>query len=81
MLTHLDDALIKWKMGTANLMGEMEIIKLNTGERTIIEIDGTVIKDQIDPPVIDWCDKGQHYAQKSNGKYIDDMLWYCLDCK
>ena len=81
MFTHLDDALIKWQMGTTNLMGEMEIIKLTTGERTIIEIDGTVIKDQIDPPVIDWCDKGQHYAQKSNGMYIDDMLWYCLDCK
>ena len=81
MLSHLDGFGIRWQVEAIYLMGEMEIIKLDTGERTMIEIDGTVIKDQIDPPVIDWCDKGQHYAQKSNGKYIDDMLWYCLDCK
>jgi aspartate 1-decarboxylase len=28
-------------------MGEMEIIKLNTGEKTTYAIDGTIIKEQI----------------------------------
>lgn len=62
-------------------MGEMEIIKLNTGERTIFQTDGSVIKDQIDPPALEWCDKGQHYSNKLNGKYIDDKLWICAACR
>ena len=62
-------------------MGELEIIKVNTGERTTFKIDGSVIKDMAEPPLLDWCDKGQHYALKASGKYLNDMLWYCEACK
>jgi hypothetical protein len=37
-------------------VGEMEIIKLNTGQKTTYKIDGTVIKEQT-PISINWCDK------------------------
>jgi hypothetical protein len=69
----------KWKVGLK--MGELEIIKANTGERTTFEIDGTILKDLVEPPALDWCDKGQHYALKANGRDINDMLWYCEACK
>jgi hypothetical protein len=62
-------------------MGELEIIKLDTGARTVFQTDGSVIKDAVVPPEIDWCDKGQHYATKAGGQYLDDMLWYCGACK
>lgn len=62
-------------------MGELEIIKLDTGARTVFQTDGSVIKDAVVVPEIDWCDKGQHYATKAGGRYLDDMLWYCGACK
>jgi len=76
----------RWSMEAAGVvMGEMEIIKLETGERTIIEIDGTVIKDQVIPPKIEWCDRCQMFKELQGGKFDKVMgsneLWYCEACK
>jgi hypothetical protein len=66
-------------------MGAIEFIRLNTGERTTIEADGTMIKDTIEPPMLEWCDKCESWRdklfgslQKVNGESI---AWFCLDCK
>jgi hypothetical protein len=61
-------------------MGDMEMINLSTGKRLIIQMDGTEIRDQVQPPAIEWCDKGQHYANKLHGTGVDDKLWICLAC-
>ena len=62
-------------------MAEVEIIKINTGERLSIAMDGTELRDQISPPSIEWCDKGQHYASKLGGQDVYDSLWICLPCQ
>jgi hypothetical protein len=62
-------------------MAEVEIIKINTGERLRIAMDGTELRDQVSPPSIEWCDKGQHYASKLGGQDIYDSLWICLPCQ
>jgi hypothetical protein len=66
-------------------MGSIEFIRLNTGERTTIEADGTVIKDQIDPPMLEFCDKCQQWRDKLFGAHQSSdgqaILWFCLDCK
>jgi hypothetical protein len=76
---------IRRSMEGAAVMGEMEIIKLDTGDRTIIEIDGTVIKDQVIPPKIEWCDRCQMFKELQGGKFDKVMgsneLWYCAACK
>jgi hypothetical protein len=43
-------------------------------------MDGTEIRDQVTPPAIEWCDKGQHFGLKIDGSYVDDKLWICLAC-
>ena len=72
-------------MEGAAVMGEMQIIKLDTGERTIFQTDGSVIKDQIDPPKIEWCDRCQSFKELQYGRYDKVMgsneLWYCEACK
>ena len=66
-------------------MGSIEFIRLNTGERTTIEADGTMIKDQIDPPILDWCDKCESWKTARGGQYQDGnqipILWFCETCK
>jgi hypothetical protein len=62
-------------------MGQIEIIKTNTGERLTIAMDGTELRDQVSPPSIEWCDKGQHYASKLGGQDVYDSLWICLPCQ
>ena len=85
MLSNLVRLGIGWDLEGAALMGEMEIIKLDTGERTIIEIDGTVIKDQVIPPKIEWCDRCQMFKELQGGRFDKVMgsneLWYCEACK
>ena len=65
-------------------MGEMEIIKLNTGEKTTFVIDGTIIKEQ-SPIEINWCDKCDKWKPKDFGRYDGaqglDMIWLCAECK
>ena len=76
---------IRRSMEGATVMGEIEIIKLDTGERTIIEIDGTVIKDQVIPPKIEWCDRCRMFKELQGGRFDkvmgSDELWYCGACK
>jgi hypothetical protein len=62
-------------------MGEFEIINLNTGKRLRVEKDGTELRDEVIPPAIEWCDKGQHFAAKLHGQDVYDTLWICLACQ
>jgi hypothetical protein len=62
-------------------MGEFEIINLNTGKRLRVEKDGTELRDEVVPPAIEWCDKGQHFAPKLHGQDVYDTLWICLACQ
>ena len=76
---------IRRKRKVGQIMGELEIIKLNTGERTIFQTDGSVIKDQVPPPKIEWCDRCQSFKEAEFGRYDKVMgsneLFYCLACK
>ena len=63
------------------MSGDFEMINLKTGDRLTIQMDGTEIRDQVQPPAIEWCDKGQHYASKLGGTDVYDTLWICLACK
>ena len=76
---------IGWSMEAAGIaVGEMQIIKLNTGQKTTYKIDGTVIKEQT-PISINWCDKCESWKPLEFGRYDGaqglTMLWFCLDCK
>lgn len=62
-------------------MADMEMINLNTGKRLRIKRDGTELRDEVIPPAIEWCDKGQHYAPKLGGQDQYNMLWVCLQCQ
>lgn len=66
-------------------MGSIEFIRLNTGERTTIETDGTMIKDQVEPPKLEWCDKCQSWQDMQFGQFEKhdgiSTLWYCVGCK
>ena len=62
------------------MSGDFEMINLKTGDRLTIQMDGTEIRDQVQPPATEWCDKGQHFGLKIDGKYVDDKLWICLEC-
>ena len=44
-------------------MGDFEIIDIKTGKRLRIDKDGSELRDEVTPPAIEWCDRGQHYAQ------------------
>jgi len=66
---------------TGVAMGDFEMIKLTTGERLRIDKDGTELRDEVTPPAIEWCDKGQHYASKLGGRDDYGMLWICLECQ
>ena len=63
------------------LMAEFEMIKITTGKRLRIERDGTELRDEVTPPAVEWCDKGQHFAAKLGGTDQYDTLWICLACK
>ena len=66
---------------TGVAMGDFEIIKISTGERLRIDKDGSELRDEVTPPSIEWCDKGQHYASKLGGRDDYGMLWICLACQ
>ena len=85
MHTALVRAGIRWSMEAAGIaVGEMQIIKLNSGEKTTYQIDGTVIKEQT-PVSINWCDKCETWKPLEFGRYDGaqglTMLWFCLECK
>ena len=62
-------------------MGEFEMIKLSTGERLRIDKDGSELRDEVTPPAIEWCDRGQHFMPKLGGRDDYGILWICLECK
>lgn len=62
-------------------MGDFEMINLKTGARLRIDKDGTELRDEVIPPIIEWCDTGQHFALKIDGQYYDDKIWVCQACK
>ena len=85
MHTALVRAGIRWSMEAAGIaVGEMQIIKLNTGQKTTYQIDGTVIKEQT-PVSINWCDKCETWKPLEFGRYDGaqglTMLWFCMECK
>ena len=65
---------------TGVAMGDFEMINLSTGDRLRIDKDGTELRDEVSPPAIEWCDRGQHYAAKLGGRDEGDILWVCLEC-
>jgi len=76
---------IRRQMEGAKLMADMEMIKIASGERTRFMQDGTVTKDQVDPPKIEWCDRCEMFKRFDGGRYDTVMgspeLWYCELCK
>ena len=66
---------------TGVAMGDFEMINLNTGERLRIDKDGSELRDEVIPPAIEWCDKGQHFAPKAGGRDDYGILWICLACQ
>lgn len=69
---------------TGVIMGELEMIKISTGEKTTFKIDGTVVREQ-EPIKIDWCDKCERWKSMEFGRYekVDQitLLWFCMECK
>ena len=66
---------------TGVVMGEFEIINLESGKRYKVEKDGSELRDEVIPPAIEWCDKGQHFAPKLGGRDDYGILWICLACQ
>ena len=66
---------------TGVAMGDFEIIDIKTGKRLRIDKDGSELRDEVIPPAIEWCDKGQHYAPKMGGRDDYNILWICLACQ
>ena len=82
MLTALVRTWQRRSMEAAGVaMGDFEIIDIKTGKRLRIEKDGSELRDEVTPPAIEWCDRGQHYASKLGGRDDQGMLWICLACQ
>jgi len=65
------------------MSGDFEMINIKTGDRLVIQMDGTELRDQVTPPSIEWCDRGEHYVSKLSGTYTGEgasQLWICLEC-
>ena len=82
MLTALVCTCLRRPVETTGVaMGDFEMINLNTGERLRIDKDGSELRDEVIPPAIEWCDKGQHFAPKAGGRDDYGILWICLACQ
>jgi len=72
------------RMEGSELMGELNITRLDTGEKTTFQIDGTVIKEQSEIS-INWCDKCEKWKPLEFGRYDGaqglSMIWVCMECK
>ena len=66
---------------TGVIVGEFEIINLESGKRYKVQKDGSELRDEVIPPAIEWCDKGQHFAPKLGGRDDYGILWICLACQ
>lgn len=69
---------------TGVIMGDMEMIKITTGEKTVFKADGTVIKEA-NPISIEWCDRCEIWKPLEFGRYITHLgellIWECGECK
>ena len=78
---------LRWQSLTkegSTVSGDFEMIQIATGDRLVIKMDGTELRDQITPPILVWCDKGEHWSEKSNGSISGkgaSELWFCFDCR
>jgi hypothetical protein len=72
-------------MDGAKLMGDMEMIRIADGERTRFMRNGSIVKDEVDPPKIEWCDRCETFKRFDGGRYDfvsgQAELWYCELCK
>lgn len=85
MCADLVRTVIRYAVEAAGvIVAEMEMINLNSGQKTTFKIDGTVIKEQT-PISIDWCDKCEKWKPLEFGRYEGSqgltMLWFCQECK
>jgi hypothetical protein len=71
-------------MEGARMMADMEMIRIATGERTRFMADGSVIKDQVNPPRVEFCDACESMKSMQGGmsfNYFYDLIWICEDCR
>ena len=78
-------AFIRYAVETAGvIMGDMEMIKLSTGEKTVFKADGTVIRET-NPITIEWCDRCEMWKPLEFGRYVtnqgEHLIWECMECK
>lgn len=76
---------LRWPVEAAGvIVGDMEMIKLSTGEKTTFKRDGSVIRETT-PLSIDWCDRCQMWKPLEFGRYVTvdglHLIWECMDCK
>ena len=66
------------------MSGDFEMIKIATGERLIIQMDGTELRDIVPPPKIQYCDKCEKFKQATGGRFEGaqglPVLWFCEAC-
>ena len=69
----------------AKMSGDFELIRLDTGERLRIDMDGTEIRDQVPAPTVEFCDKCQQQKNIINGEFAtwngEKIMWFCETCK
>ena len=67
------------------MSGDFQMIRLDTGDRLTIKMDGSEIRDSISPPIVEYCDKCNNPKEASNGSYETwqglKVLWFCEVCK
>lgn len=85
MRSHLVRTSQRWPVETTGvIMGDMEMIKLSTGEKTIFKADGTIIKES-NPITIEWCDRCETWKPLEFGRYVTadelHLIWECAECK
>lgn len=78
-------SVIRYAVETAGvIMGDMEMIKLSTGDKTVFKADGTVVHE-INPISIEWCDRCEMWKPLEFGRYITHLgellIWECGECK
>ena len=75
----------RWPVETTGvIVGDMEMIRIATGEKTIFKADGIVVHEP-NPISIEWCDRCEMWKPLEPGRYISHLgellIWECGDCK
>ena len=72
------------------MSGDFERIFIDDGTRIIIKMDVTEIRDQVEPPRIDYCDKCEMQKEITFGRYQSifdrsadsfNIMFFCQACK